>query len=146
MLYEDDEHLPQIKLIDFGCAKTYLPGEIMTNCCGSMFYIAPEVWFNYYNHQCDVWSIGIIIFALVNGRFPFDDKDETKIEGKIKNKKLKFKKKEKKLVSKPFRKLIKALLCKDANKRITAKLCFSKLIQLLTVTSTQTQSSIHSSN
>jgi len=110
MISENGEHLPQIKLIDFGCAKSYKTGEIMSNCCGSIFYIAPEVWFNCYTNQCDLWSVGIITFALLTGKFPFDDVEDSKIEHKICYKKLKFKRKQKKLISKPLRKLIKALL------------------------------------
>ena len=82
----------------------------MTNCCGSKFYIAPEVWYSHYTNQCDVWSIGIITFALLTGRFPFDDADDDKIEEKILNKKLKFKRKDRKIVTKPFRKLVRGML------------------------------------
>ena len=99
----------------------------MSTCCGSIFYVSPEVWFQYYTNACDVWSIGVITFALVTGRFPFDDVDLTKIEEITCHKKLKFRKKEKRLVSKQFRKLIKSMLQKDFEKRITASLAYSSL-------------------
>ena len=99
----------------------------MTNCCGSIFYIAPEVWLGHYNEMCDIWSIGVIVFALLTGRFPFDDKKNNKIEEKICYKKLKFKKKDKKYISKPVRKLIKLLLQKSYLKRISGKLAYYEL-------------------
>ena len=111
----------------------------MTNCCGSIFYIAPEVWFNQYNEMCDIWSIGVIVFALLTGRFPFDDKKNDKIEEKICYKKLKFKKKDKKYISKPVRKLIKLLLQKSYLKRISGK---HALFELLSISNYNYSSSI----
>ncbi len=63
----------EIKLIDFGCATESKPDKILDRCCGSIFYIAPEVWLNHYNIKCDVWSLGIVAFSLLTARFPFDD-------------------------------------------------------------------------
>jgi len=80
----------QIKLLDFGCSTSFKPGQMMKKCCGSVFYIAPEVWLNYYNEAADVWAVGIIVFALLTGRFPFDDAVPDNIEEKILYNKLKF--------------------------------------------------------
>ena len=110
----------QVKLIDFGCARQYKTGEILKNFCGSLFYIAPEVFFNHYNEKCDLWSLGVVAFALLTGKFPFDDKDDEKVQEKICYKKVKFNKKEKKAIYKPIRKLIKGMLKKDCSKRIDA--------------------------
>ncbi len=107
----------------------------MTTCCGSIFYIAPEVWFNHYNEMCDIWSIGVIVFALLTGRFPFDDEQTEKIENKICYKKFKFKKKDKKYISRPVRKLIKAMLNKNYEKRISGKQALFELLSLSTVSS-----------
>jgi len=64
-----------VKLIDFGCARKYAPGEVMHHCYGSLFYMAPEVLMGHYNEQCDLWSLGVVAFSLLTGRFPFDDVD-----------------------------------------------------------------------
>ena len=99
-------------MIDFGCAKTYKDGEIMKLCCGSIFYMAPEVFFQHYTEKCDIWSIGVVIFALYTGTFPFDHEDDQVIQFKILHKKLKFSKDQKKLIKRPVRKFLKKILVK----------------------------------
>ena len=95
LLAKDRNGEIQVKLIDFGCATYYFEGEPMGQGCGSIFYMAPEVFFNYYTEKCDVWSIGIITFACLFGRFPFDDHDMSKIEEKVLSKKLSLSREEK---------------------------------------------------
>ena len=87
---KDQQGNIQVKLIDFGCATYYQIQNqtMMDKCCGSIFYIAPEVFLNSYTEKCDVWSIGIITFACLFGRFPFDDLDLNNIENKVLYKKL----------------------------------------------------------
>ena len=62
----------------------------MNTIAGSLFYAAPEVYRNLYDYRCDLWSAGIIAFALLTGRFPFDGKNEKEILHKINKQKLKF--------------------------------------------------------
>ena len=78
-----------------------------------------------------MWSLGVVAFALLTGKFPFDDKDDEKVQQKICYKKVKFNKKEKKAIYKPLRKLIKGILKKDCSKRIDAQETFNtvKLIK-----------------
>lgn len=71
----DEEH--NLKLIDFGlCAKPKggLGFELMT-CCGSPAYAAPELIQGkaYIGSEADVWSMGVLLFALLCGYLPFDD-------------------------------------------------------------------------
>ncbi|XP_061762902.1 maternal embryonic leucine zipper kinase isoform X1 [Nerophis ophidion] len=66
-----------LKLIDFGlCAKPKggLGYELMT-CCGSPAYAAPELIQGkaYIGSEADVWSMGVLLFALLCGYLPFDD-------------------------------------------------------------------------
>ncbi|XP_051561586.1 maternal embryonic leucine zipper kinase-like isoform X2 [Myxocyprinus asiaticus] len=71
----DEDH--NLKLIDFGlCAKPKggLGYELMT-CCGSPAYAAPELIQGkaYIGSEADVWSIGVLLYALLCGFLPFDD-------------------------------------------------------------------------
>uniref|UniRef100_A0A8C5A8X5 Maternal embryonic leucine zipper kinase n=1 Tax=Gadus morhua TaxID=8049 RepID=A0A8C5A8X5_GADMO len=71
----DADH--NLKLIDFGlCAKPKggLGYELMT-CCGSPAYAAPELiqGKTYIGSEADVWSMGVLLFALLCGYLPFDD-------------------------------------------------------------------------
>ncbi|XP_049328394.1 maternal embryonic leucine zipper kinase isoform X2 [Astyanax mexicanus] len=71
----DEDH--NLKLIDFGlCAKPKggLGYELMT-CCGSPAYAAPELiqGKSYIGSEADVWSMGVLLFALLCGYLPFDD-------------------------------------------------------------------------
>uniref|UniRef100_UPI0037E89166 maternal embryonic leucine zipper kinase n=1 Tax=Semicossyphus pulcher TaxID=241346 RepID=UPI0037E89166 len=74
LLIDEDQNL---KLIDFGlCAKPKggLGYELMT-CCGSPAYAAPELIQGraYIGSEADVWSMGVLLFALLCGYLPFDD-------------------------------------------------------------------------
>ncbi|KAI1887668.1 hypothetical protein AGOR_G00192680 [Albula goreensis] len=71
----DENH--NLKLIDFGlCAKPKggLGYELKT-CCGSPAYAAPELIQGkaYIGSEADVWSMGVLLFALLCGYLPFDD-------------------------------------------------------------------------
>ncbi|XP_048852503.1 maternal embryonic leucine zipper kinase [Brienomyrus brachyistius] len=71
----DEDH--NLKLIDFGlCAKPKggLGYELKT-CCGSPAYAAPELIQGkaYIGSEADVWSMGVLLFALLCGFLPFDD-------------------------------------------------------------------------
>ncbi|XP_029948904.1 maternal embryonic leucine zipper kinase [Salarias fasciatus] len=73
----DEDH--NLKLIDFGlCArpKGGLGYELMT-CCGSPAYAAPELIQGkaYIGSEADVWSMGVLLFALLCGYLPFDDEN-----------------------------------------------------------------------
>ncbi|CAN9510427.1 unnamed protein product [Ophioblennius macclurei] len=76
LLIDEDQNL---KLIDFGlCAKPKggLGYELMT-CCGSPAYAAPELIQGkaYIGSEADVWSMGVLLFALLCGYLPFDDEN-----------------------------------------------------------------------
>lgn len=71
----DEDH--NLKLIDFGlCAKPKggLGFELLT-CCGSPAYAAPELIQGkaYIGSEADVWSMGVLLYALLCGFLPFDD-------------------------------------------------------------------------
>lgn len=84
LLLDEDQNL---KLIDFGlCAKP--KGGMTTQletCCGSPAYAAPELITGqeYIGSQADVWSMGVLLYALVCGFLPFDDDNVAVLYKKI---------------------------------------------------------------
>lgn len=64
-----------VKLCDFGFARMCSDGNFCKTMCGTPNYCAPEVLAheNYYGAAADVWSLGIVLYALLVGSLPFDD-------------------------------------------------------------------------
>lgn len=74
-LYEKpgEDHL---KLIDFGFAKHWSHGTRMSQACGSLHYVAPEVLRKSYTDKADLWSVGVVSYMLLTGRPPFGGTDD----------------------------------------------------------------------
>ncbi|XP_061987757.1 serine/threonine-protein kinase ATG1t isoform X1 [Populus nigra] len=61
-----------LKIADFGLSRRVLPDNYVETVCGSPFYMAPEVLqFQRYDYKVDMWSVGVILFELLNGYPPF---------------------------------------------------------------------------
>ena len=69
-----DSH-SNIKIADFGLANTLRDGYLLGTSCGSPNYAAPEVIAGrlYAGPEVDVWSCGVILYALAYGSLPFDE-------------------------------------------------------------------------
>lgn len=66
---------PVINLTDFGLSKRLeYPGQLLTTRCGSQDYISPELLMGlkYDGKLTDAWSIGVLIYSLLENRLPFD--------------------------------------------------------------------------
>ncbi|KAM0755417.1 kinase-like protein [Meredithblackwellia eburnea MCA 4105] len=65
----------EIKLADLGMACFQYPGTFLSTSCGSPHYAAPEIIIgvDYDGLAADIWSTGVVLFALTTGRLPFDD-------------------------------------------------------------------------
>jgi len=69
-----DDH-NNIKIVDFGLSNMYTPGVPLQTACGSPCYAAPEMVAGkkYDAMAADMWSCGVIIYAMVCGFLPFED-------------------------------------------------------------------------
>ena len=95
----DSSHT-KIKIIDFGLSNLYytnifnnntqnnyddMDGDLLETPCGSPGYAPPEMvlGYNYNGLLTDIWSSGIILYAMLCGSFPFDDDSEQVLYSKI---------------------------------------------------------------
>ncbi len=109
-----------IKLIDFGTS-VYLKSDHLTQELGTIYYIAPEVFKNYYNEKADIWSTGIILYTMLCGHPPFRGNKEDDIKKKILTGKVEFPENEFGKVSSDAIEFIKELLNYSPNKRPTCE-------------------------
>ena len=75
-----------VKLCDFGFTREYEgKASYLQTFCGTVCYSAPEMLKGekYAGEKVDVWSLGIILFALLTGELPFDEDDDLATKHKI---------------------------------------------------------------
>lgn len=74
-----------IKIADFGLSNTFRNHQRLKTACGSPCYAPPEMisGFEYEPMACDVWSCGVILFALVCGYLPFEDENQSVLYNQI---------------------------------------------------------------
>lgn len=84
LLLDADNNL---KLADFGLSNVVHDGDFLKTSCGSPNYAAPEVISGnlYAGAEVDVWSCGVILYALLCGTLPFDDESIPNLFKKIKS-------------------------------------------------------------
>jgi 5'-AMP-activated protein kinase catalytic alpha subunit len=110
------DHNKNIKIVDFGLSNTYSQGELLKTACGSPCYAAPEMIAGkkYAGSNVDIWSCGVIMFALICGYLPFEDKDTAKLYKKILSGEFEIPS----YVSKDAKELIKKILNTDPELRL----------------------------
>jgi 5'-AMP-activated protein kinase catalytic alpha subunit len=66
-----------IKIVDFGLSNLYKEKSVFETACGSPCYAAPEMirGLKYKGLPVDIWSSGVILYALLCGYLPFDDNE-----------------------------------------------------------------------
>jgi calcium-dependent protein kinase len=55
----------------------------MHSVVGSPYYLAPEVIQGTYGPECDIWSLGVLMYVLLSGCIPFEGENELEVMLKI---------------------------------------------------------------
>jgi len=110
-----------LKIIDFGLSCRFEPGRYMSTRAGTPFYVAPQVLMGRYDHTCDLWSTGVIMYILLCGYPPFYGRSDQEVLAKVKRGVFAFDDKEWKDVSADAKNLIRGLLRMNPKERITAE-------------------------
>ncbi|CAK62140.1 unnamed protein product (macronuclear) [Paramecium tetraurelia] len=104
------------KIADFGFAKRFdkLDEDLMTSLVGTPLYMSPQVLLRkQYTSKCDVWSIGLIFYEMIEGKTPWNVRDILDLVNKQRNQKIAFSKK----ISKPAQQFITGCLAYEENNR-----------------------------
>ena len=74
-----------IKIVDFGLSNTYFENNLLSTACGSPCYAPPEMvrGKKYSGISADIWSSGVVLYAMLCGSLPFEDNDNDKLYKKI---------------------------------------------------------------
>jgi serine/threonine protein kinase len=96
-----------LKLCDFGCCTRYT-NKTKVDYCGTVEYMAPEVLrHEVYDEKIDVWSLGVLLYEMLHGHTPYQERVINRHLPKPFFNKL----------SEDIKELIEALLDNDASRR-----------------------------
>ena len=82
ILFANKRNYSTLKLIDFGLA-TYSKKD--TKSVGTPYYMSPEMIDGHSVPQSDIWSVGIIVYLMLTGKYAFEAKNGENLYEKIKN-------------------------------------------------------------
>jgi len=121
IMMSDKSENPIVKIVDFGLSKVLGILQKSNESYGTLAYAAPEVIQKKdYNKTIDIWSLGVILYFLISGQFPFNDKNNNlhKIALEITSGEIKFHEKAWKRADEDSKDLVLKCLERDVNKRI----------------------------
>jgi serine/threonine protein kinase len=130
LLFAQSEHIvfktgdvnSPIKIIDFGVATIHRPGDApLTTFAGSVRSVAPEIIKGKYGRECDLWSIGVIVYFLLTQEMPFDGQSNDQIFSKIVSGKFYYPQWTVNGLTEGVKHFIDHLLLVDPRRRMTAK-------------------------
>jgi calcium-dependent protein kinase len=134
-----------IKVIDFGLSTLLTSNQRLTQQLGSAYYMAPEVFDGDYDEKCDIWSCGVLVFAMLSGKLPFTGFSTREVMYKVKEGNPSFSLPAWAGISREAAAFTKRLLCSDPELRMNAAAALqdpwltsrvtTKEVELMTLTS-----------
>lgn len=120
-LFDSEKDDAEVKIIDFGLSNKYGTGEeAMHTLVGTPYYVAPEVLKKSYGPECDIWSLGVILYTLLVGYPPFRAENNTDIFKLILRGQYDLSGQDWKEVSENAKDLLRKMLCLNPKQRLTA--------------------------
>lgn len=115
LLFDSEGH---IKITDFGLSRYVGAEGLVTTSCGSPCYASPEVLIGnpYDGSKSDMWSVGVILYAMVTGNLPWTKKNQAQLFDQIKRGEYSIPD----FISPSCQSLIRSLMCTDSAKRLSA--------------------------
>lgn len=108
-----------IKIIDFGLSKYFTPGYPLKDMVGTPLYMAPEVTTGEYSPNCDLWSVGVIMYRMLFNKLPNLGSGKEEILKTLRTGRFELEKSDKSLnCSQESQSLLNRLLEKNPSKRI----------------------------
>lgn len=112
--------LPMLKIADFGFARSLPSTALAETLCGSPLYMAPEILrYEKYGAKADLWSVGTVLFEMMTARPPFRASNHVELLRKIEKSEDKIKFGEEFIISEEMKKLIRSLLKRDPEERMS---------------------------
>ncbi len=109
-----------VKLIDFGLSRQNNKSSKSSNV-GTLYFMAPEVINGDFSLQCDIWSLGVVLFLLLTDSYPFYGEDKEETLALIKEGKFSMSGNECRNLSANCKDILRKMIIVDKSKRITAK-------------------------
>ena len=109
-----------LKIVDFGLSSRIKKNQKLNNTVGTPYFISPEMLIGEYDEKCDIWSIGVILYYMLSGKFPFFSGQNHEIFQKIEKDEPKYSELK---VSESAIDFLKKCLTKDPKLRPSAKEC-----------------------
>mmetsp|Transcript_28057 Transcript_28057/g.61129 ORF Transcript_28057/g.61129 Transcript_28057/m.61129 type:complete len:734 (+) Transcript_28057:58-2259(+) len=120
IMFSDKSPTSEVKVIDFGLSKKYLPTDRLHDGVGTFYSMAPEVIRGDYDSKADLWSIAVIAFMLLSSQMPFYGKDQNVVIKKILSGKYRMLGRSWQKVSEEGKDFVRSLLIRDPNDRPSA--------------------------
>ncbi len=121
IMFESTKPDAEIKVIDFGLSKKYVPeAPHLSEGVGTIYTMAPQVLQGLYTSQADLWSTGVIAYMLLCGEMPFSGRKRRHVIDKIMRCKYSFDNKRWRNISGEAKDFVRSLIEMNPKKRMNA--------------------------
>uniref|UniRef100_A0A6T6D850 Protein kinase domain-containing protein n=1 Tax=Compsopogon caeruleus TaxID=31354 RepID=A0A6T6D850_9RHOD len=117
-----------VKIADFGTARRSQECEVssdrsmMSTFVGTPYYMAPEILAGReYSFPVDMWACGVMLFAMIAGRLPWNAVSESEYCRLSQREEVKFPSSEWEHISEDAKSMVRGLLQVDVSRRMTAR-------------------------